>query len=82
MMIIDIGLMFDCCVLVVLGIIAFTNGVTGFNNSSSMHSTISEMRTNNISCWIFRAGSADMMDWGSVSGDGCMAWSHTVVHIQ
>lgn len=46
------------------GIVVLTNGVTGFNSSSSMHSTISEMRTNNISCWIFRAGSHDVMDWG------------------
>ena len=53
------------------GIIAFTDGVSGFNSSSSMHSTITEMRTNNISCWIFRAGSTDTASWGWVEAPLC-----------
>ena len=54
----------EIVVSVSAGVIAFTDGVSGFNSSSSMHATITEMRTNNISCWIFRAGSRDTASWG------------------
>lgn len=61
------------------GIIAFTDGVSGFNSSSSMHATITEMRTNNISCWIFRAGSRDTASWGWVDLVVCWGWVKVVV---